>query len=86
METDTSCLPLLGRSVDVLSNALVEFGRCGGHRHSHRDSKKKSGEVDHDVKVSYKERTSFFSEHSSGSGKEGLDGRGKNEFGYVKYQ
>jgi len=49
METDTSCLPLLGRSVDVLSNALVELGRCGGHRPSHRESKKESGEVNHDV-------------------------------------
>jgi hypothetical protein len=52
METDTSCLPLLGRIGDDLSNALVELGRCGGHRPSHRESKKESGEVNHDVEVS----------------------------------
>lgn len=52
METDTSCLPLLGRIGDDLSNALVMLGRCGGHRPNDRESKKESGEVNHDVGVS----------------------------------
>jgi hypothetical protein len=70
METDTGCLPLLGRSGDVLSNALVELGRCGGHRPSHREGKKESGEVNHGVEVRYKGQaySDTRSEHSSWSG------------------
>ncbi len=41
-KTDTSLLPLGSRIGDDLSNALVELGRCGGHRPSHRESKKES--------------------------------------------
>ena len=49
METDTSCLPRLLRSDGVLINALVELTWCGVDKPSHRESKKESGEVKHDV-------------------------------------
>lgn len=56
METDTGCLPLRGRISNDLSNALVESGRCGGHRPSHRECEKESREVKHDDQVSIKDK------------------------------
>jgi hypothetical protein len=52
-----------------LSNALVVLGRCGGHRPNHRESKKESGEVNHDVDVSTKGKPLQIQEMSAALGR-----------------